>query len=271
MILKLDMSKAYDRILSVYKQASGQMINFDKSAACFSLKTDPITKQLISDMLGVRIVACHARYLGLPTVTQRNKYMMFSHVRDTLLQKLSTWNSKLLSTAGKEVLIKAVGQALPTYTKLLSSYVCLFKGRVKPKGDLQEKETGVQWQILKRWEVPWEWQTVSLTSLACGLSFILTGLVETAAVPYLGLRVQDLSIDEKAEILFLDRGITTAAALAVRYTVANTFQPLPQDVYRCVYRRGGLCGQGLLASTDWIFKCQHCLLVGHNWSFGSNS
>ncbi|XP_021807410.1 uncharacterized protein LOC110751277 [Prunus avium] len=113
-----------------------------------------------------------------------------------------------------------------------SPYICFFNGGGKPKGDLQEKETGAQWQILKRWEVPWEWQTVSLTSLACGLSFILTGLVETAAIPYLGLRVQDLSIDEKAEILFLDQSITTAAVLAVLYTVASTFQPLPQDVYR---------------------------------------
>lgn len=67
-------------ILSVYKQASSQMINFNKSAACFSPKTDPITKQLISDMLGVQIVACHERYLGLPTLTQRNKNKMFSHV-----------------------------------------------------------------------------------------------------------------------------------------------------------------------------------------------
>ncbi|XP_021807493.1 uncharacterized protein LOC110751352, partial [Prunus avium] len=108
-----------------------------------------------------------------------------------------------------------------------SPYIFFFKGGGKPKGDLQEK-----WQILKRREVPWEWQTVSLTSLACGLTFILTGLVETAAVPYLGLRVQDLSIDEKAEILFLDQGITTAAVPAVLYTVASTFQPLPQDVYR---------------------------------------
>ncbi|CAL8083426.1 unnamed protein product [Prunus armeniaca] len=41
---------------------------------------------------------------------------MFSNVRDMLWQKLIVWNSKLLLAAGKEVLIKAVGQALPTYT-----------------------------------------------------------------------------------------------------------------------------------------------------------
>ncbi|VVA36912.1 PREDICTED: reverse mRNAase [Prunus dulcis] len=85
------------QILRVYEQASGQIINFDKSAACFNPKTDPITKQLISDMLGVRIVASHERYMGLPTLTQRNKNKMFNHVRDMLWQKLSTWNLKLLS------------------------------------------------------------------------------------------------------------------------------------------------------------------------------
>lgn len=37
-------------------------------------------------------------------------------------------------------------------------------------------------------------------------SFVLTGLVEAAAIPYLGLRIEELSLDEKAEILFLDQG-----------------------------------------------------------------
>lgn len=37
-------------------------------------------------------------------------------------------------------------------------------------------------------------------------SFVLTGLVEAAAIPYLGLRIQELSLDEKAELLFFDQG-----------------------------------------------------------------
>lgn len=40
----------------------------------------------------------------------------------------------------------------------------------------------------------------------CSDSFVLTGLVETAAIPYLGLKIEELSLDEKAEILFLDQG-----------------------------------------------------------------
>ncbi|KAF5449651.1 hypothetical protein F2P56_030074 [Juglans regia] len=114
--------------------------------------------------------------------------------------------------------------------------VCFFNAGDKSKGDLQEKETGLDWPILKRWDVPWEWQTVSLTSLACGLSFVLTGFVEAAAIPYLGLRIEELSLDEKAEILFLDQGITTAVVLGIMYSVANTFQPLPEDVFRYDWR-----------------------------------
>lgn len=35
---------------------------------------------------------------------------------------------------------------------------------------------------------------------------MLTGLVEATALPYLGIRPDELSLDEKAEILFLDQG-----------------------------------------------------------------
>lgn len=35
------------------------------------------------------------------------------------------------------------------------------------------QESGLEWPILRRWEVPWQWQTVSLTSLACGLGCVL--------------------------------------------------------------------------------------------------
>ncbi|KAI4379218.1 hypothetical protein MLD38_005542 [Melastoma candidum] len=91
---------------------------------------------------------------------------------------------------------------------------------------------GLDWPILERWEVPWEWPTLSLTFLACGLSFVLTGLVGSATLPYLGLRIEELSLDEKAEILLLDQGFTTAAVLAVLYGITGTFKPLPEDLFR---------------------------------------
>ncbi|KAK9276435.1 hypothetical protein L1049_005968 [Liquidambar formosana] len=112
------------------------------------------------------------------------------------------------------------------------SSICFYDAKEKSDGTLQGKENGLNWPILERWDVPWEWQTVSLTSLACGLSFVLTGLVEAAAVPYLGLQIGELSLDERAEILFVDQTITTAVVLGVLYGLTNTFQPRPNDLFR---------------------------------------
>ncbi|KAL3336937.1 hypothetical protein AABB24_029561 [Solanum stoloniferum] len=101
-----------------------------------------------------------------------------------------------------------------------------------PRNGPDYKGGGPDWPILRRWDVPWNWQTVSLSSLACGLSFVLTGLIETASIPYVGLDVEALSLDEKAEILFADQAITTAVVLIVLYTLTKSSQPLPDDIYR---------------------------------------
>ncbi|XP_027346621.1 uncharacterized protein LOC113858271 isoform X1 [Abrus precatorius] len=127
--------------------------------------------------------------------------------------------------------------SLPRYfvfsSKRTLSSVCF--SNAGDKSDTN-KESGLQWPILRRWEVPWEWQTVSLTSFACGLGFVLTGLVEATALPYLGITPDVLSIDEKAEILFLDQGITTAVVLGIIYRVVNTFEPLPEDFFKYDWR-----------------------------------
>ncbi|XP_044491480.1 uncharacterized protein LOC123215449 isoform X4 [Mangifera indica] len=110
---------------------------------------------------------------------------------------------------------------------------CFFNaGKDSKPPNIQANETKLDWPVLKRWDVPWGWQTASLTSLACGLSFVLTGLVETAAIPYLGVKIEELSLDEKAEILFLDQGITTAVVIAVLYGISNSFKPLPEDFFQ---------------------------------------
>ena len=46
----------------------------------------------------------------------KNKRNTFNDTNDKLSKKLAGWKEKLLSKAGKEVLIKAVAQAIPTYT-----------------------------------------------------------------------------------------------------------------------------------------------------------
>ena len=46
----------------------------------------------------------------------RNKRNTFNDIKEKLGRKLFGWKEKMLSKAGKEVLIKAVALAIPTYT-----------------------------------------------------------------------------------------------------------------------------------------------------------
>ncbi|KAL6202043.1 hypothetical protein ACLB2K_025754 [Fragaria x ananassa] len=93
-------------------------------------------------------------------------------------------------------------------------------------------------------------------------SFVLTGLVEAAAGPDLGFSIQDLSLDEKAEFLLVAQGVTTAAIVGVLYTVASTFQPLPQDIYRY----GDICE--VVDHVGGRYPEANLYAVG--WSLGAN-
>nr|CAD1826438.1 unnamed protein product [Ananas comosus var. bracteatus] len=86
--------------------------------------------------------------------------------------------------------------------------------------------------VLRRWDVPWEWPTVSLTMLACAVSFVLTGLVGSSVLPYLGLQGGGATLDEIAEILFAGQFSVTAVVLGVIFGITNTFQPFSDDIFR---------------------------------------
>ncbi|TVU09515.1 hypothetical protein EJB05_42995 [Eragrostis curvula] len=89
-----------------------------------------------------------------------------------------------------------------------------------------------EWPILRRWDVPWEWQTVVLTMIGCGVSFVLTGLVEQSVLQYVGFKAVEATIDEKAEILFLGQLSVSLVVLGVIFGITNTFRPFPDDLFR---------------------------------------
>lgn len=53
-------------------------------------------------------------YLGLPTFIGKNKEA-FKYIKERMAQHTQTWYAKSLSRAGKEIMIKAVGEAIPIY------------------------------------------------------------------------------------------------------------------------------------------------------------
>jgi len=55
------------------------------------------------------------RYLGLPVHVGRSRGATFAYLKDRIWKRIQGWKEKFLSWAGKEVLIKAVAQAIPTF------------------------------------------------------------------------------------------------------------------------------------------------------------
>ena len=102
-------------ILSEYEAASGQKLNRDKTTLFFSKATSPSTQENIINLLGVPEVKQYEKYLGLSSFMGRGKKASFSFIKERVWSKLKGWKEKLLSQAGREVLIKAVIQALPTF------------------------------------------------------------------------------------------------------------------------------------------------------------
>ncbi|XP_024196088.1 uncharacterized protein LOC112199282 [Rosa chinensis] len=112
----LEESSQIQDVLVDYELASGQKVNFSKSNIVFSKKVCSSLQQQIADSLGVAIVDKHEKYLGLPTYLGRNKTETFAYLQESLNKKLEGWQGKLLSSAGKDLLIRVVAQALPSYT-----------------------------------------------------------------------------------------------------------------------------------------------------------
>ncbi|KAL6205835.1 hypothetical protein ACLB2K_023087 [Fragaria x ananassa] len=113
--------------LLLYERAAGQKVNFQKSAVAFGPGLLEEQKSSIATFLGVPVVPFHEKNLGLPTVAGRNKMEMFKRIHERLDQHLQGWQSRLLSKAGKTILIKAIAQAIPSYTMSvfkLSKGVC---------------------------------------------------------------------------------------------------------------------------------------------------
>ncbi|XP_057733852.1 uncharacterized protein LOC130949032 [Arachis stenosperma] len=110
----------YKRLLRCFEMMSGLSINFEKS----NLIPVNCSQEWVSHMcqiLGCQETALPVRYLGISLGANPRLVKTWKPVIEKVEEKLNLWKAKVLSKAGKLVLIKSVINSLPIY------YLSLYK------------------------------------------------------------------------------------------------------------------------------------------------
>jgi hypothetical protein len=102
--------------LETYLQGSGQLVNRAKSAVFFSANCTNEMKSQVHAHSGISSEALVEKYLGLPTALGRSTDSQFEHIVAKIKKLVKGWCPKTMSSGAREVLVKAVCQAIPTYS-----------------------------------------------------------------------------------------------------------------------------------------------------------
>lgn len=102
-------------IVNIYSMASGQRINLTKSGVIGGKFMNMQLKINLAEALHMQLWDNPGKYLGLLTDWGRSKTSALVWIKERIEIKIAGWKECLLNQAGKEVLIKAVLQAIPTF------------------------------------------------------------------------------------------------------------------------------------------------------------
>ncbi|XP_015970212.1 uncharacterized protein LOC107493670 [Arachis duranensis] len=146
--------KNYKRLLRWFELISGLNINFEKSSL-IPINCEEQWVRSMCRMWGCKEANLPVKYLGVPLEANPRLVKTWKPIIDKVEEKLSLWKAKVLSKAGKLVLLKSVLNSLPVY------YLNLYK---MPKAVAQKlislqrrflwsKEDGRHGMALVRWEL----------------------------------------------------------------------------------------------------------------------
>jgi hypothetical protein len=103
-------------VLQLYCRASRQQINLDKSSIYFAKGCRQDVRYDIKEILNVQKESLNEKYLGMSSDVGSSVNGAFKYLKDRVWKRVQGWTEMCLSTGGKEVLIKSVTQAIPTYS-----------------------------------------------------------------------------------------------------------------------------------------------------------
>ncbi|XP_019195085.1 PREDICTED: uncharacterized protein LOC109188890 [Ipomoea nil] len=242
--------------LTKYEQLSGQIINFYKSSVCFSKNTGKGDMDDVVVVLGVVQANDFGKYLGLPSFVGRNKKHVFSYIEEKITQRIGSWNKKLLSRAGKEILLKTVAQSMPTFSMsvfLLTDSICMDIQRVMNMyywAKSGANNRGIHWMA---------WDRLCKPKTAGGLGFK-------------DLSAFNLAMLGKQTWHFF----TNPESLAVRVYKARYY---PKTSYASVRNNPSFCWRSIMATHDLICNGlrirvgdgQSTLIWEHPWLLNGDS
>jgi ribonuclease HI len=154
------------RLLQGYESASGQRLNCSKTAIFFSKNTPQDEKRIIVEAAGIPVTQRYDKYLGLPALIGKSRMAAFKGIKDRVWKRMQDWKVKFLSQAGKEILLKSVIQAIPTYGM---SVFLLPKTLCKEINSLMQK---FWWDHQDKSRVHWmSWKRMGLSKADGGLGF----------------------------------------------------------------------------------------------------
>ena len=102
-------------VLNTYAAATGELINPAKCSILFAENCYGTVSSEIKSILNVTQEVFEAKYLALPVPEGRMNKRKLQSLIEKLAKRLVDWSEKYMSMASKEILIKAVAQAIPTY------------------------------------------------------------------------------------------------------------------------------------------------------------
>lgn len=102
-------------ILNNYCAASGQESNLDKSGVYLSGNACVDARSMVHACLEICPSDNAGIYLGMPAVWERSKHNTLIFLKEKIIKKLQSWRGKFLSQARREIMIKSVVSAIPSY------------------------------------------------------------------------------------------------------------------------------------------------------------
>jgi hypothetical protein len=238
-------------LLQSYERASGQRLNQAKTSIFFSRNTTTAIKEEILREADLPSSQRYDTYLGLPALVGKSRNQAFKSIKERVWKRLSDWKLNFLSHVGKEILLKAVIQAIPTYSM---SMFMLPKGLCVDINSMMQKFWWGQQENFSR--IHWmSWSRMGIPKNRGGMGFRDLGSFNTTLLAKQGWRLLKSPISLAARILkakYFPNGSFLKAKLGSK----------PSFAWRSIYGARDLLEAGLF----WrIGNGKEVCIWGNSW------